>query len=87
MEVLGLVEDGPAAAAPSRSARAACSRTAFHPEVTGDHRFHELFVEMVRNALAEDARARAGATGTRDADGRRGRTDVDARAEGTHAGQ
>jgi 5'-phosphate synthase pdxT subunit len=22
--------------------------TSFHPEVTGDHRFHQLFVEIVR---------------------------------------
>ena len=31
--------------------------TSFHPEMTGDHRFHELFVQMVRDARAEDARA------------------------------
>jgi 5'-phosphate synthase pdxT subunit len=24
--------------------------TSFHPEITGDHRFHELFVDVVRSA-------------------------------------
>lgn len=89
VEVLGLVEDGPAAGRVVAVRQGRLLATAFHPEVTGDHRFHELFVEMVRNALAEDARCpRRRATGTRDADpGAEGRTDVDARAEGTHAGQ
>ena len=27
--------------------------TSFHPEVTGDHRVHQLFVQMVRDAVAE----------------------------------
>jgi 5'-phosphate synthase pdxT subunit len=26
--------------------------TAFHPELTGDHRFHQLFLDMVQNAKA-----------------------------------
>ena len=89
VEVLALVEDGPAAGRVVAVRQGRLLATAFHPEVTGDHRFHELFVEMVRNALAEDARGpRRRATGARDADAvAEGGTDVDARAGGTHAGQ
>ena len=33
--------------------------TSFHPELTGDHRVHALFVEIVRRHLAEQpARSR-----------------------------
>ena len=86
MEVLGLVEDGPAAGRVVAVRQGRPLATAFHPEVTGDHRFHELFVEMVRNALAEDASPRS-ATGTRDADaGAEGGTDGCPR-RGHHAGQ
>ena len=31
----------------SRSGRAHLLATSFHPEITGDHRFHQLFVEQV----------------------------------------
>ncbi|RLT28529.1 MAG: pyridoxal 5'-phosphate synthase glutaminase subunit PdxT [Chloroflexi bacterium] len=41
--------------------------TSFHPELTGDHRMHELFVRMVREAMGAPAkpRARAGTTRSR----------------------
>ena len=29
--------------------------TSFHPELTGDHRVHALFVDIVRSYLAEQA--------------------------------
>ena len=29
--------------------------TSFHPEITGDHRFHELFVDLVRGGAADPA--------------------------------
>ena len=32
----------------SRSGRAHLLATSFHPEITGDHRFHQLFVDLVR---------------------------------------
>ena len=32
--------------------------TSFHPELTGDRRVHALFVEIVRDHLAEQAGAR-----------------------------
>ena len=33
--------------------------TAFHPEVAGDHRFHELFLDLVRGSRAGQRRMRA----------------------------
>jgi 5'-phosphate synthase pdxT subunit len=42
--------------------------TSFHPELTTDHRMHELFVRMVRESMADQAskpRARAGTTRSR----------------------
>ena len=37
-------------AAWSRCGRARSSAPSFHPEVTGEHRFHELFLDTVRAA-------------------------------------
>ena len=34
--------------------RATCSPPSFHPELTGDHRVHGLFVDMVRAASDRD---------------------------------
>jgi 5'-phosphate synthase pdxT subunit len=57
VEVLATVEEGPAAGRVVAVRQGRLLATSFHPEVTGDHRFHELFVQMVRDARAEDARA------------------------------
>ncbi|MFC5030399.1 MULTISPECIES: pyridoxal 5'-phosphate synthase glutaminase subunit PdxT [Streptomyces] len=45
-EVLARLEDGTVVAVRSGNLLA----TSFHPELTGDHRVHELFVDMVRTA-------------------------------------
>ncbi|WP_269286091.1 pyridoxal 5'-phosphate synthase glutaminase subunit PdxT [Streptomyces sp. H39-C1] len=45
-EVLARLEDGTVVAVRSGNLLA----TSFHPELTGDHRVHELFVDMVRIA-------------------------------------
>ena len=57
VEVLATVEEGPAAGRVVAVRQGRLLATSFHPEMTGDHRFHELFVQMVRDACAEDARA------------------------------
>ncbi|MDQ6716012.1 MAG: pyridoxal 5'-phosphate synthase glutaminase subunit PdxT [Actinomycetota bacterium] len=49
VEVLARVEDGPAAGRIVAVRQGALLATSFHPEVTGDTRVHEMFVEMVRN--------------------------------------
>ena len=49
VEVLARVEDGPAAGRIVAVRQGSLMATSFHPEVTGDHRFHQLFVEMVRS--------------------------------------
>jgi pyridoxal 5'-phosphate synthase pdxT subunit len=46
VEALASLEDGRIVAVRS----GALLGTAFHPEVTGEHRFHELFLDMVRAA-------------------------------------
>ncbi len=48
VEVLARVEDGPAAGRIVAVRQGSVMATSFHPEVTGDHRFHQLFVEIVR---------------------------------------
>jgi 5'-phosphate synthase pdxT subunit len=53
VEVLAVVEEGPAAGHVVAVRQGPLLATAFHPEVTGDHRVHELFVQMVRHAVAE----------------------------------
>ncbi|MCM2418306.1 pyridoxal 5'-phosphate synthase glutaminase subunit PdxT [Streptomyces sp. RKAG337] len=45
-EVLARLDDGTVVAVRSGNLLA----TSFHPELTGDHRVHELFVDMVRTA-------------------------------------
>ncbi len=49
VEVLARVEEGPAAGRIVAVRQGALLATSFHPEVTGDTRVHEMFVEMVRN--------------------------------------
>lgn len=48
VDVLARVEDGPAAGRIVAVRQGSLVATSFHPEVTGDHRFHQLFVEIVR---------------------------------------
>ncbi len=48
VEVLARVKDGPAAGRIVAVRQGALLATSFHPEVTGDTRVHEMFVEMVR---------------------------------------
>ena len=45
VETLGALDDGRVVAV----RQGALLATAFHPEVTGEHRFHELFLETVRD--------------------------------------
>ena len=56
VEVLATVEEGRPQDGSWRCAKVVCWRPP-STEMTGDHRFHELFVQMVRDARAEDARA------------------------------
>lgn len=48
VETLATVEEGPAAGRIVAVRQGPLLATSFHPEVTGDHRFHQLFVEIVR---------------------------------------
>ena len=48
VDILARVEEGPAAGRIVAVRQGALLATSFHPEVTGDHRFHQLFVEIVR---------------------------------------
>ena len=48
VEVLARVEDGVAAVRIVALRQGPLLATSFHPEVSGDHRFHQLFVEIVR---------------------------------------
>jgi 5'-phosphate synthase pdxT subunit len=51
VEVLATVEAGPAAGRVVAIRAGNLLATSFHPEVTGDHRIHEYFTQMVRAAL------------------------------------
>ena len=50
VEVLGIVESGPATGKVVAIRQGNLLATSFHPEVTGDHRVHEYFTSMVRAA-------------------------------------
>lgn len=50
VEVLARVENGPAAGRVVAVRQGALMATSFHPEISGDHRVHELFVQSVRTA-------------------------------------
>lgn len=50
VEVLARVEVGPAAGRIVAVRQGNVMATSFHPEITGDHRVHRLFVGMVRRA-------------------------------------
>lgn len=49
VEVIGRVEHDAAAGRIVAVRQGSLLATSFHPEVTGDHRVHEMFVEIVRN--------------------------------------
>ena len=51
VQVLASVESGPAAGKVVAIRAGSLLATSFHPEVTGDHRIHEYFMQMVRAAL------------------------------------
>lgn len=50
VEVLGVVPDGPAEGRIVAVRQGVVLATSFHPEVTGDRRVHEFFVDMARSA-------------------------------------
>jgi len=52
VEVLATVEAGPAKGRVVAIQQGNLLATSFHPEVTGDHRIHEYFIQMVRAARA-----------------------------------
>jgi 5'-phosphate synthase pdxT subunit len=52
VEVLGTVAEGPAAGRIVAVRQGQLLATAFHPELTGDLRVHQLFVELVRSRVA-----------------------------------
>jgi 5'-phosphate synthase pdxT subunit len=51
VEVLGRVEAGAAAGRIVAVRQGPLVATSFHPELTGDHRVHEYFVDLVRAAV------------------------------------
>ncbi|MEH3155323.1 MAG: pyridoxal 5'-phosphate synthase glutaminase subunit PdxT [Gordonia paraffinivorans] len=51
VEVLARVPDGPAAGRVVAVRQGRVLATSFHPEVTGDHRVHRLFVDMVSTTV------------------------------------
>jgi 5'-phosphate synthase pdxT subunit len=51
VEVLATVEAGPATGRVVAIRQGNLLATSFHPEVTGDHRIHEYFTQIVRAAL------------------------------------
>ena len=52
VEVLGRVEGGPADGKIVAVRQGGVLATSFHPELTGDHRVHALFVDLVRTERA-----------------------------------
>jgi 5'-phosphate synthase pdxT subunit len=55
VEVIGTIEDGPAAGRIVAVRQGNLLATAFHPELTGDLRVHRLFVELVRETQSNAA--------------------------------
>lgn len=53
VQVLARVEHGPAAGRIVAARQGNLLVTSFHPEVTGDHRIHRLFVDTVRQSQRE----------------------------------
>jgi 5'-phosphate synthase pdxT subunit len=63
VQVLGRVVGGPADGRIVAVCQGNLVATSFHPELTGDHRVHALFVDIVRRHLAETAGDGAGNEG------------------------
>jgi pyridoxal 5'-phosphate synthase pdxT subunit len=63
VEVLGRVVGGPADGKIVAVRQGNLLATSFHPELTGDRRVHALFVDMVREGLADEQETGAGAGG------------------------
>jgi 5'-phosphate synthase pdxT subunit len=63
VEVLGRVVGGPADGKIVAVRQGNLLATSFHPELTGDRRVHGLFVDMVRENLANEQETGAGAGG------------------------
>jgi 5'-phosphate synthase pdxT subunit len=63
VQVLGRVEGGPADGRIVAVRQGNLVATSFHPELTGDRRVHALFVDVVRDHLAEQAGVDAGNEG------------------------
>lgn len=60
VEVLARVEAGPAAGRIVAVRQGNVIATSFHPEITGDHRVHRLFVQLVREARRPGWSGKAG---------------------------
>ncbi|MFC4913579.1 pyridoxal 5'-phosphate synthase glutaminase subunit PdxT [Actinomadura gamaensis] len=54
VEVLGRAESGPNVGRIVAVRQGRLMATSFHPELTGDHRVHHYFAELVRRATEED---------------------------------
>ena len=57
VQALARVEHGPAAGRIVAARQGDLLVTSFHPEVTGDHRVHQSFVDIVRQHTATPVRA------------------------------
>ena len=54
VEVVATISSGEAVGRIVAVRQANLLATSFHPEITGDHRVHQLFVDMVRNGTCQD---------------------------------
>ena len=54
VEVVATISSGEAVGRIVAVRQANLLATSFHPEITGDHRVHQLFVDMVRNGTSQD---------------------------------
>jgi 5'-phosphate synthase pdxT subunit len=57
VEVVARVASGPALGRIVAVRQASLLATSFHPEITGDHRMHQLFVDMVRATSSSGGRS------------------------------
>jgi 5'-phosphate synthase pdxT subunit len=58
VRVVATVASGPAMGRIVAVRQATTLATSFHPEITGDHRFHQLFVELVTDAGTSSERSK-----------------------------
>ena len=56
--VVATVATGPSMGRIVAVRQAGILATSFHPEITGDHRFHQLFVDLVRGAATSTERSK-----------------------------